>query len=118
MRAAAEAANVPAVINARTDLFLKEGNASKHTTLVNEAISRGATYQDSGADCFFISGLSDLDLIKKICQAVALPVNVMVLDTTTDLSNLAKMGVARISFGPAPYFSVMASIGEAADRHF
>jgi len=118
VRLAADHADVPAVINARTDLFLKQSDATKHSDLVDDAISRATIYKEAGADCFFIPGLSDKTLIARICAAVALPVNVMLLDTTADLISIAKTGTARISFGPAPYYAAMTSIGEAASKHF
>jgi len=118
VRFAANHAEVPAVINARTDLFLKQTDTAKHGDLVEDAIHRAAIYKEAGADCFFIPGLSDETLIARICAAVALPVNVMLLDTTADLASIAKTGAARISFGPAPYFAAMASIGGAASKHF
>lgn len=118
VRSAAASANIPAVINARTDLFLKEQDGTKHAALVTEAIERGAAYQKAGADCYFIPGLGDETLIRTICEACELPINVMVLDTQADLKNLKKAGASRISFGPAPYFASMSAIGAAAKRHF
>lgn len=118
VRSSAISANIPAVINARTDLFLKEEDSTKHAALVTEAIERGVAYQKAGADCYFIPGLGNEALIKAICEACELPVNVMVLDTQADLKNLKKTGVARISYGPAPYIASMNEIGTAAKRQF
>ncbi len=118
VRAAGEAANVPVVINARTDLFLKEADQSKHAALIDEAVERGKAYQAAGADCLFVPGLADETLIKEVCDASALPVNIMVLDVASDLAPLAQTGVSRISFGPGSYFAAMAGMKEAAGRHF
>ncbi|MFK7829573.1 MAG: isocitrate lyase/phosphoenolpyruvate mutase family protein [Congregibacter sp.] len=115
-RDVARIGDAPAVINARTDLFLQENDARKHVDLVADAINRANAYSDAGADCFFIPGLVDTTLIGEICATVALPVNVMVADINTDLSSIVKTGVARISFGPAPYFAAMAQIKTAAEN--
>ncbi len=101
VRDAADAVGIPAVINARTDLFLQESDTSKHMDLVDDAIRRAAIYKEAGADCFFIPGATDERLISQICDSVDLPINVMVLDTTSDLTAIIQAGVERISLGPA-----------------
>ena len=110
--------DMPAVINARTDLFLKESDSTRHGGLIEDAVNRAAAYQEAGADCFFVPGLSDDALITRLCNAVALTVNVMVRDTGAKISDIAKTGVARISFGPAPYLAAMTSIETSAGKHF
>lgn len=116
VRAAAHAKDVPVVINARTDLFLKAGDSVPHASLVDEAVARAAIYAEAGADCFFVPLLSDPVLVGEVCAKVDLPVNVMVLDTTADLTPLIDAGVARISFGPAPFFAATRALTEAARK--
>ncbi|MEM8813126.1 MAG: isocitrate lyase/phosphoenolpyruvate mutase family protein [Pseudomonadota bacterium] len=103
-------------INARTDLFLKTSDPATHSGLVAKAVERGAAYRDAGADCFFVPGLSDPNLIKSICENVPLPVNIMVLDTTAPLDDMAAAGVARISHGPAVFMETMAGLAEGRCR--
>ena len=112
VRQAAEAAGLPLFINARTDLFLKEPARDKHIQFIDEAKDRAVSYKEAGADCFFVPGLVDPRLIADICEAVALPVNVMMRDGAPSLNDLASMGVARISYGPGPYISSMAALAE------
>lgn len=112
VRQAALAAGVPLVINARTDLFLKQPARDQHAPLIDEAKDRAASYQEAGADCFFVPGLVDQGLIADICDAVSLPVNVMMIDGASPLNVLASIGVARISYGPGPYRSSMAALAE------
>jgi 2-methylisocitrate lyase-like PEP mutase family enzyme len=100
-------------VNARTDLFLSSDPAT-HAHLVDEALQRAAAYADAGASGFFVPGLSDPGLIQRICRLSPLPVNVMVLDPGADLAALAALGVARISFGPAPYFVAMQALTDLA----
>jgi len=104
--AARNAANdfgVPLFINARTDLFLHETNAEWHAGLMPQALERLATYTEAGASGFFVPGLTDPELIARICEASDLPVNVMASPTGTDRAAVAELGVARISHGPAPF---------------
>ncbi len=106
-RAAANASSVPLFINARTDLFLKAGPEGDHGALISEALERARAYADAGADGFFVPMLSDPGLIAEVCAQSPLPVNVMSRIGATSTSSLATFGVARQSFGPAPYFKAM-----------
>lgn len=115
IRAEANAHGVPLYINARTDLFL-QSKPEDHGQHIEAAITRGKAYAEAGASGFFIPGLSDPEMIRAICTAVSLPVNAMCLDVTADVAPLASTGVARISFGPAPYRAAMKALTEQAAR--
>lgn len=101
-------------INARTDLFLQEREASRHASLVDAAIMRGLAYAEAGADGFFVPGLIDPQLIAAVTTAVRLPVNVMLQAASPPLDELRACGVRRISHGPGSYIAAMAQLGEAA----
>jgi 2-methylisocitrate lyase-like PEP mutase family enzyme len=114
-REAADAAGVPLVINARTDLFLKESDPAKHSLLFGEAMERAAAYADAGADCFFIPALeNDLDLIARICAESPLPVNAMHLGPPSGVVALATAGVARVSHGSMPFRATQDWLGDRA----
>lgn len=102
-------------INARTDLFL-QSDPQAHAGLIDDAIDRARAYGDAGASGFFVPGLSSVDLIRRVCDAIDLPLNVMMLDGMPSPAGLAKLGVARVSHGPGPYRSAMKSFGETAAR--
>jgi 2-methylisocitrate lyase-like PEP mutase family enzyme len=114
IRRAADKAGVALFINARTDLFLGQGNEPSAT--VDEAVNRSKAYADAGASGFFIPGLQEEALIARICEESALPVNVMVMDGLPDNERLAQIGVARISYGPSPYIDAMKCVQEQAAR--
>ena len=102
-------ATVPpwAFVNARTDLFLQAG-PDRHEALVDEAIARATAYAEAGADGFFVPGLTSLDAIARIADAVVLPLNVMVLPALPALAQIAQAGAARLSWGPAPFRAFVA----------
>lgn len=97
------AAAAPFFINARTDLFLKQQDKSKHRELLGEAKERAAAYAEAGASGFFAPALFDPDLIAELCAASAAPVNIIALPGAPPAADLAAAGVARISYGPVPY---------------
>lgn len=111
-------ADLPLFINARTDLFLKEPDRGAHAALVAEAIDRAAAYAGAGASGFFVPGLVDAGLIGRICEAVALPVNVMKMRDGPSNRDLASLGVARISHGPGPCRAALADLAERAKAAF
>ena len=114
IRDAADKKGVNLFINARTDLFL--GQQGDPAQSVGEALERAKAYASAGASGLFIPGLQDDALIGRICDGTALPVNVMVMDGVPSNERLAKLGVARISYGPIPYISAMKALKEDARK--
>ncbi len=111
---AAEDSELDFFINARTDVFLKERDSTKHASHVPEAIERGQAYAEAGASGFFVPGLNDLTLLAEVCNSVDLPVNAMASNAGPSLADLGSAGVARISHGPGPFRTACADL---ADRH-
>ncbi|MCK0127881.1 isocitrate lyase/phosphoenolpyruvate mutase family protein [Erythrobacter sp. F6033] len=104
-------------VNARTDLFLAPlmaGEDPNRIELVDAAAERAAIYGKAGAGCLFAPGLSDPSLIASLCERVNMPVNVMRLDGMVSNSELAKLGVARISYGPGPWRAAMEAVADNA----
>ena len=108
-------------VNARTDVFLgplMEGQDPNQMELVYAAIERANAYAHAGAGSFFIPGLSDPDLIGQVCDKVAMPINVMRLPGMVSNHELSNLGVARISYGGAPWRDAMATVEAAAKEAF
>ena len=103
VRSAADEAGVPLFINARTDIFLKTLPGPHTPEQLNEALVRAEAYASAGASGFFAPGLRDPDLIRNLCERSPLPVNIMVMPDAPPNTELAALGVARISYGPGPY---------------
>ncbi|MBU4531392.1 MAG: isocitrate lyase/phosphoenolpyruvate mutase family protein [Hoeflea sp.] len=114
IRAMARDRGVELFINARTDLFLKEKDASAYPALMTEAIARARAYADAGASGFFAPGLDTAELIGALCDASPLPVNIIMRPGVPDAATLAKLGVSRISHGPYPYRAMIERLTDAA----
>ncbi len=98
LRAAADAAGVHVVINARTDLFMRQdGDESDR---VDRAVARLAEAADAGADVLYPVGLHDPDTMRRLTSELPLPVNAIALPDQSDPASFGPLGVGRISFGP------------------
>ena len=117
-RAAADRMSIPFFINARTDVFLHADAARHDAVLVDAALERAAAYAAAGASGLFVPGLTDAELIGRLCTTSPLPVNVMVLPALPPRVVLARLGVARISHGPGPYRAAMRFLEDAARETF
>jgi 2-methylisocitrate lyase-like PEP mutase family enzyme len=107
-----ETLNVPLVINARTDAFrFAEGDEEAR---FKEAIRRATAYRDAGADCVYPMGLVNAASIASFVLALDFPVNVMVRKGLPEVSELQRLGVARVSFGPSASYATMGLLKRAA----
>lgn len=99
-RAAAVDAGVPdVVINARTDVFLFRVGAPE--TRFDAVLARAEAFAAAGADCLFVPGLLDLDVLRALVAAAGLPVNAMAVPGGPSIGEIAATGVRRISVGTA-----------------
>jgi 2-methylisocitrate lyase-like PEP mutase family enzyme len=97
-RAAAERAGLPGlVVNARTDVYLFGIGAPE--ARFDDVVARAFAYAEAGADCLFVPGLTDTDVLGSLVQATTLPVNVMVGPGAPSVADLERIGVRRVSVG-------------------
>lgn len=94
-RSAAVKAGVPIVINARTDLYLK--NVGADATRFPEAVQRAEAYVAAGADCFYPMVVADADTIAAFVREVRAPINILGRPGVPAAAELQRMGVARVS---------------------
>jgi 2-methylisocitrate lyase-like PEP mutase family enzyme len=66
-----------------------------------DTISRLQAFQQAGADVLYAPGMGDLSDIRALVSAVDLPVNVLLMPGGSGVSDLAGVGVARVSVGSA-----------------
>ena len=106
---------MPLVLNARTDVYLaRVGEPADRETLV---VERAAAYAKAGADCVFVPGLSDPDVIARIVAAAPVPVNVLLAPGAgVSIAQLAQAGVRRISTGHLIAAAAYATIQRAAQE--
>jgi 2-methylisocitrate lyase-like PEP mutase family enzyme len=84
------------------DPMVLTGRAENHIRGVDDlddTIARLVAYREAGADCLYAPGLTDLEQIRRVVEAVGEPVNVLALPTGPSVSELESAGVRRISTG-------------------
>lgn len=109
---AAHALSSPLVLTARAENHLRGVDD------LDDTIARLVAYRDAGADCVYAPGLTDLDRIARVVEAVGVPVNVLALPGGPSVPELAALGVRRVSTGSllasAAYGALVAGAGELA----
>jgi 2-methylisocitrate lyase-like PEP mutase family enzyme len=99
VRAMAGEEGVPLVINARTDLFLQDGDLPAADRLT-ETIDRAAAYLEAGADCLYPIGLGNLEMLTTLREATGAPLNVYAAASAPPMKELEAAGISRLSLGP------------------
>lgn len=116
IREAADEAGIPLYINARTDVVLPLEMSTHNEDHLNEIIERARAYAEAGASGLFAPGLVNPDFIGRLCEALPVPVNILIWPGVPSSAELADLGVSRISYGGASYRMAMDAF-KAAGRN-
>jgi 2-methylisocitrate lyase-like PEP mutase family enzyme len=106
--AAAEAADGPFVLTGRAENHLRGVDD------LDDTISRLVAYRDAGAHCLYAPGLTRLDQIATVVEAVGAPVNVLALPVGPSVTELDRVGVRRVSTGSLVAGAAYAALERAA----
>ena len=113
-REAADRAGIPFVVNARTDPYMVPGD--KGAAAFDEAVRRGNAFRKAGADCIFVPGVADRDLIGRLVKAISAPINVLGGPKTPSLSVLESLGVRRVTIGGSLMRAALGVVRRAAEE--
>ncbi len=100
--AAQRVAEVAGAAHRLSDPMVVTGRAENHIRGVDDlddTIERLIAYRDAGADAVYAPGLSQLDQIARVVEAVGVPVNALALPGGPSTAELASVGVRRVSTG-------------------
>lgn len=106
-RTAASDAGLAMVINGRTDVFsVASGSVAsgpvgggEGEALFHEAARRANAYLEAGADCAFVIGVRDGELIGRLAAAIHGPLNVLAGAGSPSVAELEALGVKRVTVG-------------------
>lgn len=113
-REAAAAAGLAMVITARTDVY--SVGASDEEVMFAEAVGRANAYLEAGADCAFVIGARDGDLIGRLAGAIDGPLNVLAGPDTPPVEELQRLGVKRVSVGSGFAKAAISHVKKAAEE--
>lgn len=102
------------MLNARTDVYLKEVGASE--TRYDETVRRLVAYRDAGADCVFVPGLRDVETIGRLVRDVKCPVNILAGPGSPTIPDLEKLGVARVTVGSSAMRATLGLVRRIAEE--
>lgn len=113
-REAAARASIRFFINARTDVYLAA--ASRYADPFVEAVRRLNAYWDVGADCLFMPPFGDVTTIERLKQEVDGRLSIQAGPSTPPVSELTRLGVARVSTATSIVRATYAVIKRAAEE--
>ncbi|MET8410894.1 isocitrate lyase/phosphoenolpyruvate mutase family protein [Streptomyces sp. NPDC005195] len=106
--AAVRAAVPDLFVNARTDThWLGDGTDERET------LRRLDLYQQAGADCVFVPGLTDPARISALVKSLDVPLNILYSPSGPSLAHLADLGVRRVSLGSFLYRRALGAVLDA-----
>ena len=107
-----QAAGIPFVLNARTDIFLY-GIGPAETRLAR-TIERLNAYHAAGAPSLFAPGVKDRETIAQLARGAEGPLNILATIGTPPVAELQQLGVARVSVGSGPMRATLGFLGRMA----
>jgi len=114
VRDAGSNAGVPLVINARTDVYLNQVGAPE--SRYDHALRRAVAFRDAGADCIFLPGVKEPELISRFVRDVKFPINILAGPGFPAIAELQRLGVARVSLGSKPMLAGMGVLRRLAQE--
>lgn len=112
-REAADATGIPFVLNARTDAYWHGGaGAAVH----DDTLRRAEAFRAAGADCIFVPGPADRDLIARLASDIDAPLNVMGGAKSPPVDVLAEIGVRRVTVGAIMARATYHTLEQAANE--
>jgi 2-methylisocitrate lyase-like PEP mutase family enzyme len=116
IRETAASLGVPFVLNARTDVYLMP--IGPEATRFERTVERLRAYRKGGADCLFAPGVYDRDTIAKLVKAVDGPLNILANPACPPITELEKIGVARVSAGSGIMRAAMGAVQRIGKEMF
>lgn len=117
IRAASEtahSADVPIVVNARTDVYWLEVEEAEGR--LAHAVQRANAYREAGADCLFVPGVKDSETIGNLVKEIEGPLNVLGGKGVPPVPELERLGVARVSMGSGPMRATLGVVKRIAQE--
>ena len=103
---------MPFVINARTDVYLFA--VGEPNSRFDNAVRRANVYREAGADCLFVPGVADPEIIARLVREFHGPINILANPGVPSAPELERLGVAPVSMGWGPMRATMGLVRRIA----
>jgi len=113
-REAAHRADIPLVINARTDTYLAQVGEGR--ARLEETIGRGRVYLQAGANSIFVPYVIDPAIIQILVRDIPGPINLLAMPGAPSAPELFRLGVARVSIGSRAMLATMGLVRKIAQE--
>ncbi len=102
------------VLNARTDAYFVGGVPDPFA----ETVRRAERYAEAGADCVFVPGVGDADVIRRLAAELPVPLNIVagLASPAIDVPTLFTLGVRRVSLGGSIARAALSTIERAGEE--
>lgn len=81
---------------------------------IEDTMRRLRAFVEAGADVAYAPGLDDIEVITRVVDEVRLPLNVLLLPSGPSVTQLAEVGVRRVSVGGALAFTAYGALAAGA----
>jgi 2-methylisocitrate lyase-like PEP mutase family enzyme len=108
------AAAVEAARGADLVLTVRAENQIRGNPDLDDTVRRLQAYEQAGADVLYAPGLRTVDEIRRVCESVSRPVNVLALPGLT-FAEVAEAGAQRVSVGGALAWVAVGAFAAAAE---
>ena len=112
LRELASTLDIPFVINARVDVYIRE--IGEPESRFEQAVSRANAYLRAGADCVYPIGVLPGETIADLAKAIHGPVNIMGNPRQAPLAELERYGVARVSLASSVFYAMLGHLRAVA----
>jgi len=104
LRELAAALDIPFVINARVDVYIRQ--IGEPESRFEQTVSRANAYLQAGADCVYPIGVLPGETIAQLVKAIDGPINIMGGPRQPPLAELERYGVARVSLASGVFYAM------------
>jgi 2-methylisocitrate lyase-like PEP mutase family enzyme len=115
-RCAANESGVPLLQNARTYVF--HHNVGEANDRLAEAYERARAYLKAGADCIFLFGHPELEVVAEMAKSIKAPINIVGRAGMPGMVELERLGVARVSTASGPSMVALSAVRNIARALF
>jgi 2-methylisocitrate lyase-like PEP mutase family enzyme len=93
-------------------------NVGEAKNRLAEAHRRARAYLEVGADCIFLFGHPELEVVAELAKSIRAPINIIGRAGMPGMAELERLGVARVSTASGPSMAALSTVRNVARALF